>query len=275
MKKALICILALTLILFSFTACKNDTPTPGPTPEPAPTPTPEPTPGPETNVPKATFDQQFLFQQLYRQSLLNSDVETEGVALTNGVYTFTDVAIDDSIQELEGTLSGTFKNTDTEISIDVSYTDLEDKTTTVSGTLARNGQGAVITVNGEECLIHNHQVPPFLDQTKPIPEANKKQDKIFNAIFGSMNIIISSTTPHEGFTKAPDDYFIFENVQILDKDGNVEEILNGKVLGGAYLNLTRQSTDGVINTIITFFDKDTKPNTYILFIDGEACTKQL
>ena len=145
MRKALMCLLALTLILFTFIACDDNTSLP--------------------NTPKekeATIDQQFLFQQLYRQSFLNQNVETVGVTLANGAYTFTDVEIDDSIHDLEGTLNGTFKDTETEISINVSFTDKDKKTSTVSGTIKRNGKEAVITINGEKCLIDNHQVPPCL-----------------------------------------------------------------------------------------------------------------
>lgn len=257
MRKALMCLLALTLILFTFIACDDNTSLP--------------------NTPKekeATIDQQFLFQQLYRQSFLNQNVETVGVTLANGAYTFTDVEIDDSIHDLEGTLNGTFKDTETEISINVSFTDKDKKTSTVSGTIKRNGKEAVITINGEKCLIDNHQVPPYRDKTQPIPQATTEQSKIFYEIFTNAGQI--NTSKPEGFTKVEEDSFLYENVKILDENGNVKGILSGKMLGGAYCNVTYKGTDGVIKTGISFFD-ETSPDTniYIFFINGEACTIQL
>lgn len=257
MRKALMCLLALTLILFTFIACDDNTSLP--------------------NTPKekeATIDQQFLFQQLYRQSFLNQNVETVGVTLANGAYTFTDVEIDDSIHDLEGTLNGTFKDRETEISINVSFTDKDKKTSTVSGTIKRNGKEAVITINGEKCLIDNHQVPPYRDKTQPIPQATTEQSKIFYEIFTNAGQI--NTSKPEGFTKVEEDSFLYENVKILDGNENVNGVLNGKMVGGAYCNVTYKGTDGVIKTGISFFD-ETSPDTniYIFFINGEACTIRL
>lgn len=257
MRKALMCLLALTLILFTFIACDDNTSLP--------------------NTPKekeATIDQQFLFQQLYRQSFLNQNVETVGVTLANDAYTFTDVEIDDSIHDLEGTLNGTFKDTETEISINVSFTDKDKKTSTVSGTIKRNGKEAVITINGEKCLIDNHQVPPYRDKTQPIPQATTEQSKIFYEIFTNAGQI--NTSKPEGFTKVEEDSFLYENVKILDGNENVNGVLNGKMVGGAYCNVTYKGTDGVIKTGISFFD-ETSPDTniYIFFINGEACIIQL
>ena len=257
MRKALMCLLALTLILFTFIACDDNTSLP--------------------NTPKekeATIDQQFLFHQLYRQSFLNQNVETVGVTLANGAYTFTDVEIDDSVHDLEGTLNGTFKDTETEISINVSFTDKDKKTSTVSGTIKRNGKEAVITINGEKCLIDNHQVPPYRDKTQPIPQATTEQSKIFYEIFTNAGQI--NTSKPEGFTKVEEDSFLYENVKILDGNENVNGVLNGKIVGGAYCNVTYKGTDGVIKTGISFFD-ETSPDTniYIFFINGEACTIQL
>ena len=257
MRKALMCLLALTLILFTFIACDDNTSLP--------------------NTPKekeATIDQQFLFQQLYRQSFLDQNVETVGVTLANGAYTFTDVEIDDSVHDLEGTLNGTFKDTETEISINVSFTDKDKKTSTVSGTIKRNGKEAVITINGEKCLIDNHQVPPYRDKTQPIPQATTEQSKIFYEIFTNAGQI--NTSKPEGFTKVEEDSFLYENVKILDGNENVNGVLNGKIVGGAYCNVTYKGTDGVIKTGISFFD-ETSPDTniYIFFINGEACTIQL
>ena len=252
MRKALMCLLALTLILFTFIACDDNTSIP--------------------NTPKekeATIDQQFLFHQLYRQSFLNQNVETAGVTLANDTYTFTDVEIDDS-----GTLNGTFKDTETEISINVSFTDKDKKTSTVSGTIKRNGKEAVITINGEKCLIDNHQVPPYRDKTQPIPQATTEQSKIFYEILANAGQI--NTSKPEGFTKVEEDSFLYENVKILDGNENVNGVLNGKIVEGAYYNVTYKGTDGVIKTGISFFD-ETSPNTniYIFFINGEACTIQL
>lgn len=253
MRKALMCLLALTLILFTFIACDDNTSLP--------------------NTPKekeATIDQKFLFQQLYRQSFLNQNEETTGVTLANGAYTFTDVEIDDSVHDLEGTLNGTFKDTETEISINVSFTDKDKKTSTVSGTIKRNGKEAVITINGEKCLIDNHQVPPYRDKTQPIPQATTEQSKIFYEIFTNAGQI--NTSKPEGFTKVEEDSFLYENVKILDGNGNVEGILNGKMLGGAYCNVTYKGADGVIKTGISFFDKPSPDtNIYIFIINGEAC----
>lgn len=257
MRKALMCLLALTLILFTFIACDDNTSLP--------------------NTPKekeATIDQQFLFQQLYRQSFLNQNVETVGVTLANGAYTFTDVEIDDSIHDLEGTLNGTFKDTETEISINVSFTDKDKKTSTVSGTIKRNGKEAVITINGEKCLIDNHQVPPYRDKTQPIPQATTEQSKIFYEIFTNAGQI--NTSKPEGFTKVEEDSFLYENVKILDGNENVNGVLNGKMVGGAYCNVTYKGADGVIKTGISFFDKPSPDtNIYIFIINGEACTIQL
>lgn len=260
MRKALMCLLALTLILFTFIACDDNTSLP--------------------NTPKekeATIDQKFLFQQLYRQSFLNQNVETVGVTLANGAYTFTDVEIDDSIHDLEGKLNGTFKDTETEISINVSFTDKDEKTSTVSGTIKRNGKEAVITINGEKCLIDNHQVPPYRDKTQPIPQqATTEQSKIFYEIFTNAGQINTSLIAPEGFTKVEEDSFLYENVKILDGNGNVEGILNGKMLGGAYCNVTYKGADGVIKTGISFFDEPSPDtNIYIFIINGEACTIQL
>lgn len=257
MRKALMCLLALTLILFTFIACDDNTSLP--------------------NTPKekeATIDQQFLFQQLYRQSFLNQNVETVGVTLANGAYTFTDVEIDDSIHDLEGTLNGTFKDRETEISINVSFTDKDKKTSTVSGTIKRNGKEAVITINGEKCLIDNHQVPPYRDKTQPIPQATTKQSKIFYEIFTNAGQI--NTSKPEGFTKVEEDSFLYENVKILDGNENVNGVLNGKMVGGAYCNVTYKGADGVIKTGISFFDEPSPDtNIYIFFINGEACTIRL
>ena len=255
MRKALMCLLALTLILFTFIACDDNTSLP--------------------NTPKekeATIDQQFLFQQLYRQSFLNQNVETVGVTLANGAYTFTDVEIDDSIHDLEGTLNGTFKDTETEISINVSFTDKGEKTSTVSGTIKRNGKEAVITINGEKCLIDNHQVPPYRDKTQPIPQATTEQSNIFYEVFLNAHQINTSPIAPEGFTKVEADSFLYENVKILDENGNVKGILSGKMLGGAYCNVTYKGADGVIKTGISFFDKPSPDtNIYIFIINGEAC----
>lgn len=257
MRKALMCLLALTLILFTFIACDDNTSLP--------------------NTPKekeATIDQQFLFQQLYRQSFLNQNVETVGVTLANGAYTFTDVEIDDSIHDLEGTLNGTFKDTETEISINVSFTDKDKKTSTVSGTIKRNGKEAVITINGEKCLIDNHQVPPYRDKTQPIPQATTEQSNIFYEIFTNAGQINTSPIKPEGFTKVEEDSFLYENVKILDGNGN--GVLNGKMVGGAYCNVTYKGADGVIKTGISFFDEPSPDtNIYIFFINGEACTIRL
>lgn len=255
MRKALMCLLALTLILFTFIACDDNTSIP--------------------NTPKekeATIDQKFLFQQLYRQSFLNQNEETTGVTLANGSYTFTDVEIDDSIHDLEGTLNGTFKDTETEISINVSFTDKDKKTSTVSGTIKRNGKEAVITINGEKCLIDNHQVPPYRDKTQPIPQATTEQSKIFYEVFLNAHQINTSPIAPEGFTKVEADSFLYENVKILDENGNVKGILSGKMLGGAYCNVTYKGADGVIKTGISFFDKPSPDtNIYIFIINGEAC----
>ena len=256
MRKTLMCLLALTLILFTFIACDDNTSLP--------------------NTPKekeATIDQQFLFQQLYRQSFLNQNVETVGVTLANGAYTFTDVEIDD--YDLVGKLNGTFKDTETEISINVSFTDKGEKTSTVSGTIKRNGKEAVITINGEKCLIDNHQVPPYRDKTQPIPTATIQQRTIHSDIITNTHQINTSSTEPEGFTKVEEEEgsFLYENVKILDENGNVKGILSGKTLAGAYCNVTYKGADGVINTVITFFDEPSPDtNIYIFIINGEACT---
>lgn len=254
MRKTLMCLLALTLILFTFIACDDNTSLP--------------------NTPKekeATIDQQFLFQQLYRQSFLNQNVETVGVTLANGAYTFTDVEIDN--HDLVGKLNGTFKDTETEISINVSFTDKDKKTSTVSGTIKRNGKEAVITINGEKCLIDNYQVPPYRDKTQPIPTATIQQRTIHSDIITNTHQINTSSTEPEGFTKVEADSFLYENVKILDENGNVKGILSGKTLAGAYCNVTYKGADGVINTVITFFDEPSPDtNIYIFIINGEACT---
>ena len=267
MRKALMCLLALTLILFTFIACDDNTSLPNTPKDSLP------------NTPKekeATIDQKFLFHQLYRQSFLNQNVETAGVTLANDTYTFTDVEIDDSIHDLEGTLNGTFKDTETEISINVSFKDKDEKTSTVSGTIKRNGKEAVITINGEKCLIDNHQVPPYRDKTQPIPTATIQQRTIHSDIITNTHQINTSSTEPEGFTKVEEDSFLYENVKILDGNENVNGVLNGKMVGGAYCNVTYKGTDGVIKTGISFFD-ETSPDTniYIFFINGEACTIQL
>lgn len=255
MRKALMCLLALTLILFTFIACDDNTSLP--------------------NTPKekeATIDQKFLFQQLYRQSFLNQNVETVGVTLANGAYTFTDVEIDDSVHDLDGKLNGTFKDTETEISINVSFTDKDEKTSTVSGTIKRNGKEAVITINGEKCLIDNYQVPPYRDTTQSIPQATTKQFNIFYEIFANAGQINTSPIEPEGLTKVDKDSFLYENVKILDGNGNVKGILNGKMVEGAYCNVTYKGADGVIKTVISFFDEPSPDtNIYIFFINGEAC----
>mgnify|MGYP004592823789 CR=1 FL=1 len=276
MKKALVCLLAITLVLFVFTACDNKTPTPdtgsntgGSVSEPT-----IPDSG-TTTAPKATTEQLFLLQELYRQSFLNMDDTIEGVSLDNDVYTFSDVDIDDAYNDFEGTLSGTFKDTKTEISINLSFEDVKGKTYTVSGTIERNGKNAEITINGDKCLIHKYQVPPYQDPTQTIPEATTNQFNIYTKIFLDMNSINTSTTPPEGFTKVNDSYFIYENVKVLGEDGNEKGILNGIVIGGAYLNITYEEAKGEINTIISFFEQGTEPKIFIVFINGEACTVAL
>ena len=266
MRKVIACFLTIALVLFAFTACENKTSTPDTGGSDGETTIPDPG---TTTAPKATTEQLFLLQELYRQSFLNMDVTTDGVSLDNDVYTFRDVDIDDAYNDFKGTLSGTFKNSKTEVSINVSFKSVGDKIYTVSGTIERNGKDAEITVNGEKCLIHKHQVPPY--PTQPIPEANLTQQSNFVRIFTLLRQISELDPPLEGFTKVEESYFIYENVKVLDGDGNVEGILNGKTKGGAYLNITYEEAKGGINTIISFFE-DTASHTFVIFINGEACT---
>ena len=265
MRKVIACFLTIALVLFAFTACENKTSTP----DVGETTIPDPG---TTTAPKATTEQLFLLQELYRQSFLNMDVTTDGVSLDNDVYTFRDVDIDDAYNDFKGTLSGTFKNSKTEVSINVSFKSVGDKIYTVSGTIERNGKDAEITVNGEKCLIHKHQVPPY--PTQPIPEANLTQQSNFMRIFSLMHQISELDPPLEGFTEVEESY-IYENVKVSDGDGNVEGILNGKAKGGAYLNITYEEAKGGINTIICFFEKDTVSGRFVIFINGEACTVTL
>ena len=183
MRKVIACFLTIALVLFTFTACDNKTPTPG-TGSNTGGSVSEPT-IPDTGTttaPKATTEQLFLLQELYRQSFLNMNVANVGVSLENDVYTFDDVDIDDAYNDFEGTLSGTFKNSETEISINVSFEDVKGKTNTVSGTIERNGKDAEITINGDKCLIHKYQVPPYQDPTQTIPEATTNQFNIYEEI---------------------------------------------------------------------------------------------
>ena len=268
MRKVIACFLTIALVLFAFTACENKTSTP----DVGETTIPDPG---TTTAPKATTEQLFLLQELYRQSFLNMDVTTDGVSLDNDVYTFRDVDIDDAYNDFKGTLSGTFKNSKTEVSINVSFKSVGDKIYTVSGTIERNGKDAEITVNGEKCLIHKHQVPPYRSNpTQPIPKANPTQQSNFMRICSLLYQISALDQPLEGFTKVEESYFIYENVKVLDGDGNVEGILNGKAKGGAYLNITYEEAKGGINTIISFFE-DTASHTFVIFINGEACTVTL
>ena len=271
MRKVIACFLTFALVLFAFTACDNKTPAPdtgGSVGEPT-----IPEPG-ITTAPKATTEQLFLLQELYRQSFLNMDVTTAGVSLNNDVYTFDDVDIDDSNNDFEGTLSGTFKNSETEISINSSFKSVDGKTYTITGTIERNGKDAEITINDEKCLIHKHQVPPYQDPTQSIPKANPTQQRNFMGIFSLLYQISALDPPLEGFTKVEESYFIYENVKVLDEDGNVEGILNGKAIGGAYLNITYEEAKGGTNTIITFF-KGTAPNTFVIFINGKVCAVEI
>ena len=270
MRKVIACFLTIALVLFAFTACENKTSTP----DVGETTIPDPG---TTTAPKATTEQLFLLQELYRQSFLNMDVTTDGVSLDNDVYTFSDVDIDDAYNDFEGKLSGTFKNSETEVSINVSFKSVGGETYTVSGTIERNGKDAEITVNGEKCLIHKHQVPPYRSNpTQPIPnKANPTQQSNFMRIFSLLYQISALDQPLEGFTKVEESYFIYENVKVLDGDGNVEGILNGKAIGGAYLNITYEEAKGGINTIISFFEEGTESHTFVMFINGEACTVTL
>lgn len=267
MRKVIACFLTIALVLFAFTACENKTSTPdtGGIPDPG-----------TTTAPKATTEQLFLLQELYRQSFLNMAVTTDGVSLDNDVYTFRDVDIEDAHNDFKGKLSGTFKNSETEVSINVSFKSVGGETYTVSGTIERNGKDAEITVNGEKCLIHKHQVPPYRSNpTQPIPnKANPTQQSNFMRIFSLMHQISELDPPLEGFTKVEESY-IYENVKVSDGDGNVEGILNGKAKGGAYLNITYEEAKGEINTIISFFEEDTVSHTFVMFINGEACTVTL
>lgn len=256
-----ILLLVLLAIVSLAVACKNDATIPDSNPDTT------------TNIPKATTEQLFLLHELYRLPFLNMDVTTAGVSLDNDVYTFSDVDNYDTSNILEGKLSGTFKDTGTEISINVSFKDsVGGKTYTVSGTIERNGKDAEITINGEKCLIHKHQVPPYQDPTQSIPEANPTQRSNFINIFLYVDSINRSATPPEGFTKKEETY-LYENVKVLDEDGNVKGIMNGKAISGAYLNLTYEKKGG-INTIITFFE-EAAPNTFVVFINGEAYTVTL
>ena len=264
MRKVIACFLTIALVLFAFTACENKTSTP----DVGETTIPDPG---TTTAPKATPEQLFLLQELYRQSFLNMNVTTDGVSLDNDVYTFRDVDIDDAYNDFEGTLSGTFKNSETEVSINVSFKSVGGKIYTVSGTIERNGKDAEITVNGEKCLIHKHQVPPY--PTQPIPEANPTQQSNYFRISSLSHKISELDPPLEGFTEVEESY-IYENVKVSYGDGNVEGILNGKAIGGAYLNITYEEAKGGINTIISFFE-DTAPKTFVIFINGEACTVTL
>lgn len=258
-----ILLLVLLAIVSLAVACKNDATIPDSNPDTT------------TNIPKATTEQLFLLHELYRQSFLNMDVTTAGVSLDNDVYTFSDVDIDDAHNEFKGKLSGTFKDTGNEISINVSFKDsVGGKTYTVSGTIERNGKDAEITINGEKCLIHKHQVPPYQDPTQSIPEANPTQKRNFMEIFSLLYLISTLDPPLEGFTKVEESYFIYENVKVLDEDRNVEGILNGEAKGGAYLNITYEEANGGINTIITFF-KGTAPSTFVIFINGKVCAVEI
>ena len=272
MRKVIACFLTIALVLFAFTACENKTSTPDTGGSDGETTIPDPG---TTTAPKATTEQLFLLQELYRQSFLNMDT-TDGVSLDNDVYTFSDVDIDDAYNDFEGKLSGTFKNSETEVSINVSFKSVGGETYTVSGTIERNGKDAEITVNGEKCLIHKHQVPPYRSNpTQPIPnKANPTQQSNFMRIFSLMHQISELDPPLEGFTEVEESY-IYENVKVSDGDGNVEGILNGKAKGGAYLNITYEEAKGGINTIISFFEEDTVSHTFVMFINGEACTVTL
>ena len=262
-------LVVLVLAMLSFlVACDNKS-----TPDVGETTIPDPG---TTTAPKATTEQLFLLQELYRQSFLNMDVTTDGVSLDNDVYTFRDVDIEDAHNDFKGKLSGTFKNSETEVSINVSFKSVGGKIYTVSGTIERNGKDAEITVNGEKCLIHKHQVPPYRSNpTQPIPnKANPTQQSNFMRIFSLMHHISELDPPLEGFTEVEESY-IYENVKVSDGDGNVEGILNGKAKGGAYLNITYEEAKGGINTIISFFEEDTVSHTFVMFINGEACTVTL
>lgn len=268
MRKAIACFLTIALVLFAFTACENKTSTPdtgGSVGEPT-----IPEPG-ITTAPKATTEQLFLLHELYRQSFLNMDDKKVGVSLENDAYTFDEVDIDDAYNDFEGTLSGTFKNSETEISINVSFKSVGGKTYTVSGTIERNGKDAEITINGEKCLIHKYQVPPYQES---IPKATSTQQSNFVRLFLLMYQISALDPPPEGFTKVEDSYFIYENVKVLDGAGKVEGIMNGKAIGGAYLNITYEEANGGINTIITFFE-GTAPKTFVIFINGEVCAVEV
>ena len=274
MRKVIACFLTIALVLFAFTACENKTSTPDTGGSDGETTIPDPG---TTTAPKATTEQLFLLQELYRQSFLNMDVTTAGVSLDNDVYTFSDVDIDDAYNDFEGTLSGTFKNSETEVSINVSFKSVGGKIYTVSGAIERNGKDAEITVNGEKCLIHKHQVPPYRSNpTQTIPNANLTQQSNYMRISSILYQISELDPPLEGFTKVEESYSIYENVKVLDEDGNVEGILNGKTIDGAYLNITYEEAKGGINTIISFFEvfEGTAPQT-LLFVNGEACTLPL
>ena len=273
MRKVIACFLTIALVLFAFTACDNKTPTPG-TGSNTGGSVSEPTlPDPGTiTAPKATIDQLSDFQHLYRYSFLQKNVAITGVVLNGDVYTFTKVEVKNEFNEKIGVLNGTFKDTPEEISMDISFTDIGGKTSTVSGTIKREGKDTVISVNGDNCLIHRYQIPPYRDLAQPIPNKPELSSVVFNSYIAPQMHNAMSTKP-EGFTDLGDDAYLYENIKCLDTDGKVIGNLNGIFSlssDNLYSNITYEDINGETYTFITFWEEIGK-DTYVSTINGENC----
>ena len=161
MKKALVCLLAITLVLFFFTACDISSSSPDENSSTGGTTTPSPTPNPETIQP-ANSEQTTIFQNVTGKmgyALSNKLYENDPNAPT-GVdsYIFKNVECKDETGKLIGVLNGTFTNELEKECIDLTYIDYSENSAGITNTLYSTFEKVkadtyIFIINGVHCLI--------------------------------------------------------------------------------------------------------------------------
>ncbi len=166
MKKAIVCLLAILLIL-AFVSC-NATPDSGSsstttTPEPS---TPTPSSGTSTEQPKEATDSQLeAFESGYTATLIgvlskNQDPSLSSVSIEGDVYKFSKflVTLDGTVGSAIGTLNGEATITPNKLILNVDFTDKKEATISVVGKIEIADDNAIFTINGKNCIISNDKI---------------------------------------------------------------------------------------------------------------------
>ena len=139
MKKALVCLLAITLVLFIFTACDNSTSTPD-----------------TGSIPRATEDQikviEFVGQKV--SAIIRTDPLPTGATKDpeKGIYNFDNVIVKEGETEI-GKINGGY---DEETPyVDCSYIENSTgKTYSYFTKMEKQDGGIIYIVNGQKCLVY-------------------------------------------------------------------------------------------------------------------------